>query len=193
MPTRAAVLVRQIKWTANVLGSNILGQNAQETASDLAAGKKPFHDVARQVDRHGKTDALIAAARADNCRVDSDQPALRINECTAGVAGIDRRIGLDEILILVETGQPVAAQGTDNPHRHGLAQAVRITNGQHDITNLQLVTVGKRNGGQLLRIDFQDGYIRRRISADDFGSEFPFVFAQGHLDFIGTFDYVIRG
>ena len=47
------------------------------------------------VDRHGEADALVAAALRGDLLVDADHVATRVDQRTAGVAGVDRGVGLD--------------------------------------------------------------------------------------------------
>ena len=56
-------------------------------------------DVPREVARHGEADALIAAALAEDAGVDADQLAARVDQRAAGVARVDRGVGLDEVFV----------------------------------------------------------------------------------------------
>ena len=49
---------------------------------------------------HGKADALVAGGLRVDRGVDADDLAIHVDQRAAGVAGIDRRIGLDEVLEL---------------------------------------------------------------------------------------------
>ena len=122
---------------------------------------------------------------ANNGGVDTDEPAFGIHQRAAGIAGVDGRVGLNEILILVETRQAAAAQRADNAHRHGLADTEGIADGEHNVADFQLVAVAQRDGGQVFRVNLQHGHVRRRVGADDFGGEFFAVaIADGDLDFV---------
>src|SRR5207247_5381392 len=52
----------------------ILDRDTDATALDLPVAGQLVHDLARHVDRDGKADADIAAARRDDCRIDADDP-----------------------------------------------------------------------------------------------------------------------
>src|SRR3954470_17576519 len=66
--------------------SNILDVHTHEAADYLAFLDQAFHDHLGQVDGHGETDPLIAAAAAEDGRIDADQSAFRVDEGAAGVA-----------------------------------------------------------------------------------------------------------
>ena len=64
-------------------GRKVLNVYPKVAAHDPAIVDQPFHDVARQVRRHGKTDPLVAATAAENGSVDTDQTAISIDQRTA--------------------------------------------------------------------------------------------------------------
>ena len=55
-----------------------------------------------------------------------------------GVAGIDRGVGLDEILEAVDA-EMVAAERADDPRGHRVAEAERIADREHDVADLHTV------------------------------------------------------
>ena len=50
------------------------------------------------VDWDREADADVAAGARDDRGVDADELAVQVDERAAGVAGIDRRVGLNEVL-----------------------------------------------------------------------------------------------
>ena len=58
------------------IGGQVLNRDADAAALDLAVVDQLVHDLARHVDRHGKADADIAAARRQDRGVDADQLAV---------------------------------------------------------------------------------------------------------------------
>ncbi len=95
--------------------------------------------VAGEVDRHRETDSLIAArSLGENSGVDSDQFAAVVHERAARVAGVDRRIGLDEVFVVLDA-EAVSPRGADDTHRHRLADAVGVADGKNRVANLQFV------------------------------------------------------
>ncbi len=61
------------------------------------------HDIFGHVARNGKADSHIAATARIDRGIDTDQLTAGIHEGPAGIAGIDRGVGLDEILVIVDT------------------------------------------------------------------------------------------
>ena len=94
------------------------------------------HHAPRHVHRHRESHALIAAAAVrQNRRIDADQFPAHIHQRAARIALIDRRIGLDEILIPSDSGDAAAPLGADNSHGHALAQPERLPHGQHHVAD----------------------------------------------------------
>ena len=81
---------------------DVLRQDADPAADHAAVIEDILHDAAGQIDRDREADALdahvAAVALVEHRRVDADQFAARIDQRAAGVAGVDRGIGLNEIL-----------------------------------------------------------------------------------------------
>src|SRR5262245_16744108 len=85
----------------------------EAAALDLAELDELLHHRVRNHDRHGEADADVAARRTDDCAVDADELAPQVYQRPAGVPGIDRGIGLDEVLEALH-GQPAAAERGDD-------------------------------------------------------------------------------
>src|SRR5206468_9182330 len=133
-----------------------LNRHAEVTARDLSVGDNTFHHVTRQVDGDGEADSLVATTAADDGLIDADQPAFNVHQCTTGIAGIDRRIGLDEILV-IHNAHPAAALGADDAGGDGLADTEGIADGQHGVAHFEQVAVGDRNGREFVGVHFDDG------------------------------------
>ena len=89
------------------------------------------HHLPRQIHRHRKADTLVAARTAGQNRgVDADQFAAIVDQRSAGVAGIDGRVGLDEVFIVFDS-QFRATGSADDSHGHGLSHAIGIADGEH--------------------------------------------------------------
>src|SRR5262245_26978003 len=94
--------------------------------------------MVRQVDRYCKADSLVTTGTTREDRgIDSDQVAFVIHQRTAGVAGVDGRVGLDEVFDFFDT-QVAAAHGADDTHGYGLADAERVADGERDVSHLHL-------------------------------------------------------
>ena len=78
----------------------------------------------------------------------------------AGIAGIDRGIGLDEELIVGDADAGAGQRG-DDAAGHGLADAERVADGKDDIADLQRVGIGEGQIREVLvaLLDAQDGEI----------------------------------
>ena len=80
----------------------------------------------------------------------------------AGVALVDRGIRLDEVL---EAPSPLrrrrAPLGADDAHRHGLADAERVADREHDVADAHRVGVAERQRLQVGAVDLQDRQIAR--------------------------------
>jgi len=95
-----------------------------------------------QADRPAFRTARVVPERGDR-RVDSNQFAVHVDQCAAGVTGVDRRIGLNGVehgvLVL-----GVAARGDGSVHRaddaggHGAVQTEGRAHRHHLLTNLKV-------------------------------------------------------
>ena len=57
-----------------------------------------LHNTADQVNRDGEANALGARVLRQHRRIDADEFAAAVDQRATGIAGVDRRIGLNEIL-----------------------------------------------------------------------------------------------
>ncbi len=147
--------------------------------------------VAHKVARDGKTDPFVAARVGRNGRVDPDQLAMDIDEGAAGIAHVDRGIGLDVVLVVVRFGQ-VPALGADDAPAHRVVEIERVADGEDLLAHLDLVRIAPGERGQIGRVDLQHRDIRRRVRGDDAGRETPLV-AQLHFDGLRVFNDVEIG
>ena len=77
-----------------------------------------IHDSLGQQTGDTESDPLVVATSRGNCGVDSNHPSLQIDQGTATIPGIDRRIRLQKILIddfRFPQLQFSAPLGTNNP------------------------------------------------------------------------------
>ena len=68
-----------------------------------------IHHAAHHVDRNREADAVGAERLRKHGRVDADQLSVGVDERAAGVAEIDRRVGLNEVLE-IRDAEPTAAR-----------------------------------------------------------------------------------
>ena len=166
--------------------------------ADIAALDEPtltqlLDHPANVIDRQRETDTLGEVGPA-NRRVDPDHVALGIQQGTARIAEVDRRVGLDEA---DDAGVRIAdwhsaVLGRDDPDRHRLLELERVADGDDPLADAHRVAVAQRQRRQLLAVgvDLQQRQIDRRIGADDLGLVKP---PGSHSDAnqIGTVDDVV--
>ena len=85
------------------------------------------NDRLGHIDGNGKADTDIAAALAKNGRVNTHDLAPEVQERTARVAGINRGIRLDKIVIRSGTDNPPF--GADDASRYCLFETERVADG----------------------------------------------------------------
>ncbi len=173
------------------IGGQVLDRHPDLAAPDLAVADQLVHHVARHIDRHGKADADIAALRRQDRGVDADQPAAQIDQRAARIAGIDRGVGLDEILVALDA-EPGAAERADDPRGHGLAEAERVADGEHEIPDPQMARIAQRHRRQIFRRDLQHGDVGGGIAPDQPRLEAAVVLG-GDFDVGGVLDDVVVG
>ena len=145
--------------------------DAQPATNHLAVLDDRLHHFHRQFHRDRKTDALGAAGLGEDRRVDAGQVAIGIHQRAAGVARVDRRVGLDEVFVAVEA-QLVTPGGADDAHGHGLADAERVADGQRDITDADAFGAADGDRRQVLQVDLQHRKVGFRVAADHSGQWF---------------------
>ncbi|KFJ51145.1 hypothetical protein DK45_2 [Bordetella bronchiseptica] len=116
-----------------------------------------------------------------------------VDQRAARIAGIDRRVGLDEILIGIDT-QAIAPQRRHDALRSGLAHAEGVADGQHHVAHPRRALVGEGRDRQLAQLacQLEHRQVGLRIRAHHLGRRLAPV-GQGHLDGVGGFDDVIVG
>ncbi len=110
-------------------------------ARDFSILHKLVQNVPRHVGRNCETNSDTAARRRKDLRIDSHEIAVSVNQRASGVASIDRRIGLQEVFKASIAETCAAALCTDDAECNGLADAKRVADGEHDVTNLNLVRI----------------------------------------------------
>lgn len=169
-------------------GGEILDVDAETAAFHFTV----FHELPGQlpdhVDGDREADADVAPRRRQDRRVDADELALQIDQGTAGVARVNGRIGLYEILVTfyAETAAP---QGADDSRGDGLVEAERIADRHHEVTNTELVRVARGDLRQVVGVDPDNGHVRVRVGPHQFRLELPAV-VERNLDLIRFFDDV---
>lgn len=148
-------------------------------------------DVHRKLRRHGKADTDRHAGLRKDRRIDADDLTLHVEERTARIAAVDRRVGLDETV--VGSGIDIATACGDDTHGHGYAKAERIADDHHPIADPDLSRVAEGDGlERLLRFDLQEGEVGFRIHADKLRLQFRSI-GEVDLDIVGILNDVVVG
>src|SRR5690606_23156622 len=108
---------------------HFLDQHAQITAHDFALAAQLRQQLLYEIDRNSEADADITAGAAEDRRVDADDFAAQIEERPAGIARIDRRVGLNEVVVRPLADVP--ALRADDTRRHRAVETERIAD-RHD-------------------------------------------------------------
>ena len=186
-----AFLLRRQLQRLGQLGGQVLWLHADVAPDHPSLADDLVHDLLHDGDGDGKADAQRATAARIDGRVDAQQLAACIHQRAARVARVDGRVGLDEVLEGVDA-QLRAAQRRDDAHRHRLAHAERVADGQHNVADGDVVAVRELDGGQVLPIHLQHGQVGVRITADQACLQ-PFATDQDDLDLRTVTQHVMVG
>ena len=123
------------------------------------------------MDGDGEADVLDGRAACGGAGIlgggDADHVSVHVEQRAAGVAGVERRIGLDHAHGRVLDGD-VAVKTADIAVRHGEVQfAEGIADRNDRIADLKRVFLRDGDGGKPLRVDLEQGNIAHRVRADD--------------------------
>ena len=78
-------------------GINRVDRDAQEATFHFPVGDQIFGDALDEIYRHGETVSLVRAGFSSDGCVYAYELAAKINQSASRVAGVDRRVGLDEV------------------------------------------------------------------------------------------------
>ena len=155
------------------------GASEEETPSHarsiLPSSFEPRDDRLDGVDRHGEADAGVAAAAVGgDLRVDADDAALGVEQRAAGVAGVDRGVGLDHAGDREAVGRlDVAVERGDDAAGDGALEAERAADGDRRLAGVEVAGVGERErldaALDLALVDVEQREVGGGIGADDLG------------------------
>ena len=172
---------RAITSTPDVAGQLVLvdevriDRHAPAVQSQIAAHHSAMleqlrQDVAGHVDRDGETDSL---RRLDDRRVDADHPAAAVDKRSAAVAGIQGRVGLNDVVDQVAgDAAQRAADRADDAGRHGRFKAERTADGHHELADAQLGGIAQLRKRQRRAFRLHDGQVGPGIVADHAAGQF---------------------
>ncbi len=187
-------------------------------------GRFAFDDLLRDVDgvvhRDGEANAGIVAGVGLDQRVDADELAVLVNQRAAGVAGVDGRVGLNEVrvngiarrrtgagaaAVTVTIAVTVAAAaigagriaddlrtagGRHDARCDGLLKAERAADGHNPLADGQLVGIGELDGGKAAGI----AQLHHGNVAAGIGADdirVVLLTVDGDLQRVGIFDNVV--
>src|SRR5690606_18254486 len=109
--------------------SQVLDQRAELPALYASLFTNRIGDVPYHVAGNRKADTLIASSARRDGRTNADDFAFQVHQRSAAIAGIDGRIGLNEVLVVRNTN--ATTFGADNSRRDGIEQFERTADRQH--------------------------------------------------------------
>ena len=174
--------------------------DADRAARHLVAGTdQVVVDGDHGVGGHGEAKALVAARLGEDGRVHADDVAIHIQQRSAGVARIDGRVGLNEVLELTGSGRidgPVL--GRDDARCNGLRQRKGTADGADPVAHLRVVGVAQLDGRQRRAgVNLDDRQVGGLIEANHVRrpAHILVVGIGGQLDvnLVGLLDHVIVG
>ncbi len=122
---------------------------------------------------------------------DPHHAAVDVDERTAGVARVDRGVGLEELLERI-VGDPAAADAADDPVGDRAVEAEGIADRPDHLADLDGVAVAPCGGRQVVGIDPEDGQVARRVAADELRLEIAAI-GELHTNAVHLGDDVIVG
>src|SRR3990170_917491 len=151
---------------ARELGRERLDRHAEPAPRAFALREQLDVALARHVG--GDREADPRAARDDR-RVDADHLALHVHQRPARVAGVDRRVGLEEVVEGALADLP--GLGADDAGRDGGLQPERRADREHPVTDLHPVGVAEPGVVEraLAVVELQDREVGLLVQADDLG------------------------
>src|SRR4029077_446928 len=108
-----------VQALGNIVG-DLLDAHAEPAAPRLAELAELIDHGHRAVRRHGETDAHRAARRRNDRGIDADHLAIEVEQGPAGIAAINRGIGLD--VVVVRPGIDVAVTRRNDAGGHAAAE-----------------------------------------------------------------------
>jgi hypothetical protein len=175
---------------AREVGRQVLHEEARPRAPHLAVGDEVAHHAPHAVDGDGEADPLRLAVDGGG---DADQLALDVEERAAGVARVDRGVGLDEVgesaLLVAER----AADGAHHARRHRVREAEGVADRDHRLADHQVRRAAEGDVGEVAaRLHAQHGQVRVGVGAHQLGVELAPV-GERHMDAARAHDDVHVG
>src|SRR5262249_39005414 len=171
-------------------GGDGLDLHADPAAAGLAVVLELSNDRLHGRSGDGKGDAYRAARGGKDGGIDADHVAVDVEGRAAGIAFIDRRIDLNEVV--VRPGPDVATTGRDDTSGHRAAEAERIADREHPVADARGLVREVDVGEVAAAIDLDQGDVGTRVGADHLGGVGLAVIGR-NLDGVGLIDHVVIG
>ena len=141
-----------------------LRRDADVAAADASVAEQAAGDELRGVDTDGETYSLCGQNRR---RVYAHHASYGIYQRSAGVAGVQRGVGLDYIVDQAPgIGPQRPSQGTDHTRRHSGLESIRVADCNYQLTYTKLLRVAESCGGEAGFVDTDHSEVAGRIVAD---------------------------
>ncbi len=168
--TNTPVVVFQLLRAHNGAGNlDGLAADTEVGAANSAVLNQLAGDELRRVDRHRETDSL---GRQYHGGVDADDFTAGVDQRSAGVARIERGVGLNHVVDQSSRCRAQrAAERADHAGGDAVLKAIRIADGDRQLADTNFCRIAERDGVKILRRNPNDGEIGARIVADDTGAQ----------------------
>ena len=181
---------RDVEALADVVG-DLLNPHAEPAAARLAVLAQLIDNGDGAVGGNGKADSNRTPRRRDDRGIDADDLAVEVEQRSAGIAAIDRRISLN--VVVVGTGIDVAVARGNDACGHRAAEAEWIADGNDPFAQSQLVGIAEFDRlERLVGMHPQQREIALAVLADERGLELGAV-VENDADFVRVGDDVIIG
>jgi len=169
---------------------HILATHADVAAPDFALFDEPAGDMLCGIDAERKANALRGQ---NDSGIDADNFAARIDQRSAGIAGIQRRIGLDDVIDEpARIGAERAAQRANDAGSDGALKTVRIANRDRKLPNSNVFRLAHPRRAQLRGVNPDDGEVGVRIISDQVSIGFASI-GERYLNSLSAMHHVAVG
>ena len=169
----------------------VLEDDAVELLLQLFDAHQPGDDAAGVVDGDGEADLLGPRADGD---VDADDVAAGVDEGSAGVAGVDGRVDLDQVLVrLLGVDLHVAGEAADDAAGDGVLVAEGVADGEDVLAEEEVGGGADGHGRQRAAgLDLDDRQVLAAVEGDDAGGVGGAV-EEGHAEGVHVQHDVVVG
>src|SRR5919202_764257 len=169
-------------------------RHAEEAAVDAPVLLEVRQQPPRRVDgdREADADVAVAASAGLELRVDADDAAGRVEQRAAGVAGVDRGVGLDDAVDLEAVRRlDDPLRGRDDARRERALEAERVADRDRRVADLDASRRAERQRRELAgpRRDLEHREVARLVATEDPGVDDALV-RELDLDLRGPGDHV---